>query len=42
MTRFTRASAPRHAIYFELFTDAARNMERAAALLLRRFARPRY
>ena len=34
MTRFTRASAPRHAIYFELFTDAARNMERAAALLL--------
>ena len=34
MTRFTRASAPRHAVYFELFTDAARNMERAAALLL--------
>src|ERR1700761_82913 len=34
MTRFTRASGPRHAIYFELFTDAARNMERAAALLL--------
>ena len=33
MTRFTRASAPRHAIYFDLFTDAARNMEQAALLL---------
>ena len=28
MTRFTRASAPRHAIYFELFTDAARQVAR--------------
>jgi hypothetical protein len=34
MGPFTRASAPRHAIYFDLFTDAARNMEQAALLLL--------
>jgi uncharacterized protein len=33
MTRFTRASGPRHAIYFELFTDAGRNMQQAASLL---------
>jgi predicted phosphate transport protein (TIGR00153 family) len=34
MTRFTRAGGNRHSIYFELFTDAAKNMEQAAALLL--------
>src|ERR1700759_2168277 len=34
MTRFTRAAGSRHGIYFELFTDAAKNMEQAAALLL--------
>jgi uncharacterized protein len=34
MTRFTRGPGSRHGIYFELFTDAARNMEQAAALLL--------
>jgi uncharacterized protein len=34
MTRFTRAAGSRHGIYFELFADAAKNMEQAASLLL--------